>query len=43
MKTKPFTAVDYLCFRIVMAWPGFVPRGKVFSWLLARAGRYANA
>lgn len=37
--------IDWMCYRIVMAWPLPLPdcrESRVFSWLLARAGRYAN-
>lgn len=37
--------IDWLCFRIVMAWPIPLPdcrESRTFSWILARAGRHAN-
>jgi len=38
--------IDWLCYRIVMVWPLPLPdcrEHRAFAWLLARAGRYANA
>jgi hypothetical protein len=34
--------LGWLCYRIVMAWPGEWPRGAVAGWILALAGDYAN-
>ena len=37
--------IDWLCYRIVMAWPLPMPdcrENRAFAWMLARAGRYAN-
>lgn len=36
---------DWMCFRIVMAWPGSLPdcrNSHVFGFLLANAGRFAS-
>jgi len=35
-------ALGWLCYRIVMAWPGAWPIGAVAGWILAWAGDYAN-
>ena len=35
-------ALGWMCYRIVMAWPGAWPRGAVACWMLAWAGDYAN-
>jgi hypothetical protein len=36
--------IGWLCYKIVMAWPGTLPhtRHKWFAWMLAWAGHYAN-
>lgn len=37
--------VDWLCLRLIMAWPHPWPdcgKNRVFAEMLARAGRYAN-
>jgi hypothetical protein len=37
--------IDWMCYRIVMAWPLPLPDcrdNRAFAWCLARAGRYAN-
>lgn len=34
--------VNWACYKIVMAWPGQMPTGKWFLWMLARAGWYAD-
>lgn len=37
--------LDWLCYRIVMAWPLPLPDSRdnrAFAWILARAGEYAN-
>ncbi len=36
---------DWICYRIVMAWPLPLPdcrESRAFAWILSRAGRYAN-
>lgn len=35
-------ALGWMCYRIVMAWPGAWPSGAVAGWILAWAGDYAN-
>ncbi len=35
-------ALGWLCWQIVMAWPGAWPSGAVAGWVLAWAGDYAN-
>lgn len=35
-------ALGWMCYRIVMAWPGAWPSGAVAEWILAWAGDYAN-
>lgn len=37
--------IDWMCYRIVMAWPLPLPDcrdSRVFAWCLARAGAYAD-
>jgi hypothetical protein len=37
--------IDWVCYRVVMAWPLPLPDcrdNRVFAWCLARAGRYAH-
>lgn len=34
--------LGWLCYRIVMTWPGAWPIGAVAGWILAWAGDYAN-
>lgn len=37
--------IDWMCYRIVMAWPLPLPdcrENRVFAWCLARAGAYAD-
>ena len=34
--------IGWMCYRIVMAWPGAWPSGAVAGWILAWAGDYAN-
>ena len=34
-------ALGWLCYRIVMAWPGAWPIGAVAGWILAWADDYA--
>lgn len=35
-------ALGWLCWQIVMRWPGAWPSGAVAGWILAWAGDYAN-
>ena len=35
-------ALGWMCYRIVMAWPGTWPSGAAAGWILAWAGDYAN-
>ena len=35
-------ALGWLCWQIVMAWPGAWPSGAIAGWILAWAGDYAN-
>lgn len=35
-------ALGWMCYRIVMAWPGTWPSGAAAGWILAWAGNYAN-
>ncbi|GEM_PF-3804770 len=34
--------LGWMCYRIVMAWPGQWPAGALAGWILAWAGDYAN-
>ena len=37
--------IDWMCYRIVMAWPLPLPdchENRVFAWCLSRAGAYAD-
>lgn len=35
-------AIGWMCWQIVMAWPGAWPSGALAGWILAWAGYYAN-
>jgi len=35
-------ALGWMCWQIVMRWPGAWPSGAVAGWVLAWAGDYAN-
>lgn len=35
-------ALGWMCWQIVMRWPGAWPSGPVAGWILAWAGDYAN-
>lgn len=35
-------ALGWMCWQIVMEWPGAWPSGAVAGWILAWAGDYAN-
>lgn len=35
-------SLGWMCYRIVMAWPGAWPSGALAGWILTWAGDYAN-
>ena len=34
--------LGWMCYRVVMTWPGAWPSGAAAAWILAWAGDYAN-
>ena len=34
--------LGWVCYRVVMTWPGAWPTGTMAGWILAWAGDYAN-